>query len=442
MLRRRRIVWALVACLWLVGAAGAQEREVVVLTADGPVTPALALYIERGLREAGRRGAEALVLELNTPGGQVDTMLDIVEAIRASSVPVVVFITPRGAIAGSAGTVITLAGHAAAMSPETAIGAASPVGGQGEDLDETLTEKVKQILRAQVRTLASRRRPEAVAFAESTIEEAKAASAREAFEIGMVDFIADDTDDLLRQLEGFAVQVQEGERALHTAGAVPVRLPMNLVEQFLLALTNPNIVFLLMTIGAQAILIELSSPGGWVAGFIGVVCLALALYGLGVLPVNWFGLIFIILAFVLFVLDIKAPTHGALTAAGIASLIAGALTLFNSPGAAPFERVNVALVVSVSLAMAAFFAFVLTKALRAQLRPAAMGMESLIGEIASVREALNPSGTVHVRGELWTAEADGETVMPGAQVEVVGVRGLRLRVKPRAAGQLPSEPQS
>jgi membrane-bound serine protease (ClpP class) len=278
-------------------------------------------------------------------------MTEIVSNIRASNVPVVVYVTPRGGMAGSAGTLITLAGHAAAMAPETIIGAASPIDSQGQDLGTTAKAKETEALKALVRSIAERRSPEAIKLAEATIESAKAVSAEEARAAGLVDFIASDLDDLLKQLDGFSVQMESGPLTLHTTNAVTQALPMNFGEQILNILIDTNIVFLLMTIGLLAILIELSSPGGWVSGFIGVTALALSVYGLGILPVNWFGAIFLALALVLFVLDLKAPTHGALTVAGIGSFIVGALVLFNSPEVPHFQRVSVPLVIGVSIVM-------------------------------------------------------------------------------------------
>jgi membrane-bound serine protease (ClpP class) len=358
-------------------------------------------------------------------------MQDMVEAIRGSQVPVVVYVAPRGAMAASAGTVITLAGHAAAMAPETTIGAASPVGAQGEDLGETMAAKEKNILKATVRSLAEGRGQSAVDLAESTIESAAAVSATEALDTGLVDFIAQDRQELLQQLDGFTVRLASGERALETANAEIIELNPSLIEQLLTILTNPNIVFILLTIGVQAVLIELSSPGGWVAGFIGVVCLSLAAYGLGILPVNWFGLVFLAIAFVLFILDIKAPTHGALTAAGVASLIVGALVLFNSPGIPAVQRVSVPLVVIVSLLSGAlFFTFVIF-GVRAQKTPVRMGMESLPGRVGVVRDPLAPVGTVQLGGELWTAEAvDRKEALPsGTRVVVERAAGNKLFVR-------------
>jgi membrane-bound serine protease (ClpP class) len=286
-------------------------------------------------------------------------------------------------------------------------------------------------MKATVRSLAAGRGPEAIALAEETIESAAAVSAEEALDIGLIDFVAEDVLDLLRQLEGFTVSTVEGGNTLLTTGATTLPFNQSFIETFLGILTNPNIVFLLLTIGVQAILIELSSPGGWIAGFIGAVCLALAAYGLGVLPVNWFGIIFLAIAFVLFILDIKAPTHGALTAAGVGSLIIGALVLFNSPGTPSFQRVSVPLVVGVSLATAGIFFAILTFGLRAMKIPIRMGQESLIGRIGTVRSTIAPVGSVQVAGELWTAELaeGGESIPAGSQVEVLNVKGVRLYVR-------------
>ncbi|MDI6693436.1 MAG: nodulation protein NfeD [Anaerolineales bacterium] len=425
------LLWVVVLLFATPTAAQGERGPVIVLTAEGPLTPAMYEYLARGLRLAEQRGAQAVVFELNTPGGSIDLMNKMVETIRASRVPVVVYITPRGAMAGSAGTVITLAGHAAAMAPETVIGAASPVSSEGQDLGETMEAKAKNILKATVRSLAERRGEKAVQMAEETIESASAVSAREALEIGLVDFIAGDLQDLLRQLDGFTVQARDEEIVLHTAQAEVQRVGTSFIEKLLGVLTNPTLVFLLLTIGVQAILIELSSPGGWVAGFIGVVCLALAAYGLGVLPVNWFGVVFLITAFILFLLDIKAPTHGALTAAGVASLIVGALVLFNSPSVPNFQRVPVPVIVGTSLASGGIFFVILMFAVRAQKSPVRMGVESMVGRSGIAQNDINPVGLVQLGGEQWTAElAEGEEpIERNERVVVTAVQGLRLLVR-------------
>jgi len=411
--------------------AAASGSVAFVLTINGAITPATQEYLHRGIQTAEQNGAEVVILQLNTPGGGLDPMQKMAEDIRASTVPVVVYVSPRGAWAASAGTVITLAGHAAAMAPETAIGAASPVGSQGADLSTTEQIKVKEAMKALVRAYTERRGAEATALAESTIESAVAVSATEALKAHLVDFIASDTNDLLNQLDGYTVQMADGSRTLHTAGAVPQTLEMSLIEQLLQLLVDPNFVFILLSIGAQAILIELSSPGGWVAGFIGVVCLALAAYGLGVLPVNWFGLAFLIIAFVLFIVDIKAATHGGLTAAGIGSFIVGALVLFNSPGTPQFQRVSLPLVIMVAAIIGISFAIIVGFALRAQKRPVITGQEGMRGQTGIARTDINPTGQVQSGAELWTAElAEGQgKIRKGDLVEVVSVDGLRLKVR-------------
>jgi membrane-bound serine protease (ClpP class) len=404
--------------------AGAQSSEplAIILTAEGPIMPPMLEYFQRGIKTAEQRDAELLVIELNTPGGSVDTMLDIIQDIRSSTVPVVVYVAPKNAMAGSAGALITMAGHASAMAPDTVIGAASPIQSSGENIQSTLESKVKETLKAKARSLVEERGDEAVQLAEAMIDDATAVTAKEALEANLVDFIADDTEDLLQALNGFEVKTEDGTRTLNTENIRTENLEISFIEQLLLMLTDPNIAFLLLAIGVQAILIEISSPGGWVAGFIGAVCLTLAIYGMGVLTVNWFGVIF---------LDIKAPTHGALTAAGVASFIVGALVLFNSPGTPQFQRVSVPLVIGMGIFLGLLFFGILLIALRAQHRPIQTGSESMIGKTGSAKTAVEREGQVQVGSELWSAEksAESEPIRKGDPVEVVEVRGLRLIVR-------------
>jgi membrane-bound serine protease (ClpP class) len=340
-------------------------------------------------------------------------------------------VAPKDAIAGSAGALITMAGHASAMAPNTVIGAASPIDSSGSDIQSTLETKVKETLKAKARTLVEDRGKEAVKLAEAMIDDATAVTAKEALEANLVDFISDDTEDLLQALDGFTVQLDDGARVLDLEDVRTDYVDINFIEQLLLMLTDPNIAFLLLAIGVQGVLIEISSPGGWFAGFIGAVCLTLAVYGMGVLTVNWFGLIFLLIAFVLFILDIKAPTHGALTTAGVASFIVGALVLFNSPGTPQFQRVSVPLVIGMGIFLGLLFFGILLIALRAQHRPIQTGSESLVGKTGSAQTAVGHEGQVQVGSELWSAEksTESESVSKGDQVEVVEVRGLRLIVK-------------
>ena len=411
--------------------AQSDEPLALVMTADGPIMPQMYEYIKRGVETAERRNAEVLIIQLNTPGGLISTMKSIVAIIRASDVPVIVYVSPRGAWAGSAGALVTMSGHASAMAPETVIGFASPVGGSGEDLGETMKAKEMEALTSLARTLTERRGAEAVKLAEAMIVEAKAVTNQEALEAGFIDFVVDDIDDLLESLNGFTVQMSDGPRVLNTENADVQPLDMSFIERFILLLIDPNIAFLLIAIGVQAVLIEISSPGGWVAGFIGVVCLTLATYGVGVLPVNWFGFIFMATAFVLFILDIKAPTHGALTAAGVASFIVGALVLFNSPGTPQFQRVSVPLVIATGLLLGLFFFGILVFALRALRVPVSVGVESLEGKIGTVRSWDEAGGQVQLESELWSASSvnESEKISKGDKVEVVEVSGIRLKVR-------------
>jgi membrane-bound serine protease (ClpP class) len=404
------------------------DRLVVYIQAEGPVTPAMVSYVQRGVRIAQERNATALILRLDTPGGQIDLTQDIIMALRESRTPVVVYVAPRGAAAWSAGTFITLAGHAAAMAPETGIGAASPVG-PGDDLPDTSERKLKEALRSLVRDLAARRGEKATEWAEAAVEDAVAASANEAYEMGLVDFVAADLDDLLSQLDGFRVDVLEERVVLRTAGARVDRISMSLIEQILHIVVNPTVIFILFNLGVQAILIEISNPGGWVAGFIGIVSIALAVYGLGVLPVNALGLVFIALAFGLFIMEVKAVTHGALTVAGVVSLVAGALILFNSGDAPQYARISLSVVLAAAFMFGGTFLFIMTKALQAQRAPPKTGQEGLIGARAEARTDLAPQGTVFVHGERWRAVAEDGPISAGEQVEIVAVEGFCLRVK-------------
>lgn len=437
-----RLIKAFIILIWMTGFAlsaasgGAQAQSgtpsVVVLNARSAVAPAMQLYLERGLQLAADQKASAVVIALNTPGGALDSMNRIVEKIRASKVPVIVFVSPRNAWAASAGTIITLAGHVAAMAPETTIGAASPVGGEGQDIGETMEEKVKEVLKATVRNLAQARSPEAIALAEETIEIARAVTAEEALAAGLVDLIAEDVPDLLNKLDGRKVNVQGVEVVLRTSGARLQEVQSTFLEQVLQLLTNPNLVFMFLSLGVMAILTELSSPGGWVAGFVGVTLMLISFFGMGVLPVNWFGLLFLILAFVLFVLDLKAATHGALTVAGAASFIAGGLILFNSFRLPGLPAISVPLVVSTGVFLALFFFVLVTIGLRALKAPVLTGKQVLVGKHGLVRGGLSPTGQVQVAGELWSAVLEDENgALPdGSLVEVVAVQGVRLTVKP------------
>jgi membrane-bound serine protease (ClpP class) len=425
----------LMVALALFSLAYAQSDEplAIVMTADGTIMPPMLEYFERGIKIAEQHNAEVLVIQLNTPGGSVDTMLETIQVMRASTVPIVVYVSPKDAIAGSAGALITMAGHASAMAPKTVIGAASPINGSGSDIESTLETKIRETLKAKARTLVEDRGEKAVKLAEAMIDNATAVTAKEALDAKLIDFISDDTEDLLQALDGFTVQMEDGKRTLNTENIRTENVDISFIEQLLMMLTDPNIAFLLLAIGVQGILIEISSPGGWFAGFIGAVCLTLAVYGMGVLTVNWFGFVFLLIAFVLFILDIKAPTHGALTTAGVASFIVGALVLFNSPGTPQFQRVSVPLVIGMGIFLGLLFFGILLIALRVQHRPVQTGSEALSGKIGTAQTPVGEGngGQVRLGGELWSAEKSpaSESISKGDLVQVVEVRGLKLIVK-------------
>lgn len=424
-LTRALFILALFAPVAQTVLAQAAGRQVDLLVVRGPITPIVASYLDRGIDTAEADGAQALIIQLDTPGGSVSVMEEIIQRMQVARVPLVVYVAPQGAKAASAGTFIVLAGHLAAMAPNTTVGAASPVGGGGEDLPSTAEEKATNVLVALIKSLAERRGERAVAWAESAVREAAAANAQEALELGVIDLTASDVPELLTALNGRSVRLLTEDRVLETADARVVDIPMNPFEAFLHAITDPNIAFILMTLGLNGLLFEFANPGGYLAGTIGAISILLALYALGVLSANFTGLLFIALAFILFVADVTAPTHGILTATGIFSFIIGSLLLFNTP----FAPVSQGLVVGVGLGSGLFFAFVIAKALRAQRRRATTGHEGLIGSVAVARSDLNPHGRVFLWGEWWDAVAQGEPVAAGDRVRVVGREGFKLMVE-------------
>jgi len=420
----------------MVLSADAQADQVLVLEIEGPVTPAMASYFDRAIEEAEQGKASAVIIIIDTPGGSVDITLEIVQSFRNAEVPVIVYVAPAGAQAASAGSVIAAAAHAVAMAPETVVGAASPVDSSGADIEGTLYQKITEDLKATMRGLTDQRGQEAVDLAEAMIEEAKAVTASEALEVGFIDVIATDVSDLLDQLDGKSVEVDGRAVILELSGVEQQSYSMGFVERVLHALANPLLIGILLAIGAQAILIEISSPGGWVAGFVGVLCIGLALYGLGTMPANWFGLILVAVAFVLLLLEVKTPGTGALAIVGGLTLFAGLLVMFNSPGTPEFARISISGAIFISVLTAGFFIFLVAKALSAQMSQPATGAEGLLGQVGPVKVDLSPSGeepsifqgVVFVKGELWKATAD-EAISRGENVVVKQVEGITLRVK-------------
>jgi membrane-bound serine protease (ClpP class) len=415
--------------------AGGPEQETVtvnrvhVLTFQGAVTPVLGQYIVDGIEAAQASGAAAVILQLDTPGGSVEVTKHIVQAMLASPVPIVVYVSPSAAQAGSAGTFITLAGHVAAMAPGSSIGAASPVGSSGEDVGETMQAKVTNILSADIENLASRRGEKAVEWAVAAVQEAAAATADRALELGVIDFIATDVADLAEQMDGFVVTVQGEEVTLQTAGALAQRLDLSPLQQFLNFITNPSVATILLTLGSVGLIAEIYNPGTFVPGTIGLISLLLGLYALGQLDANFTGLVLVILGILLFIAEAFTPTFGALALGGAASFIFGSALLFDAPGlAVPWFTI-----LSMTALMGGFTVFAGGKALAAQRRQPTTGREALIGSTATVRSLFDEQGrgSVHTAGELWNATLASGSPAPvvGDRVTVEGRQGYSLLVR-------------
>ena len=398
-----------------------------LIKVNGELTYILARHIETSLVAAKDDGADAVIIELDTPGGQVLLMEHVVQAIKASPVPVIVYVYPTGAHAASAGTFVTLAAHLAVMAPGTTIGAASPVGPGGEDLGKTLRSKIENTLAEDAAQLAERRGPKAVAWARKAVTNAAAASAKEALALGVIDFIEPDLPSLLKAVDGQQVTTTAGTVTLHTAGARVRTMNLNAWQDFLNKLVRPDLALLLVTLGVMGIISELSAPGGYMAGITGAIALILGIYALGVLNANMTGLAFIGLAFLLFIVDIKAPTHGVLSLGGIISFVFGGAMLFNRP----YLKTPWAVIITLAFSLAAFFTFAIAKVIQAHHKQPATGLEGLIGKQAEVRKALTPRGMVFVDGGWWEAElVNGGSAPIGSNVEIISHRGLRLLVRP------------
>jgi membrane-bound serine protease (ClpP class) len=386
----------------------------------------MARYIDRSIDDAEADGASAVVIQLNTPGGLVSSMEDIVERILASEVPVIVYVSPSGAHAASAGTFITMAAHVAAMADATRIGAATPVDSSGQDIEGSLGDKVTNDAVALITGLAEQRGRNAE-WAESAVREAAAVNEREALELNVIDLIAPNLESLLTEVDGQEVELPSGTIALNTAGAPTVSHDMNFVENVLDFLSDPNIAFILFNIGLIAILIELYSPGLIFPGVLGVVFVAVALFAFGTLPVNWLGVAFIGVAFVLLALEPFIDSHGLLSIGGIGFLIAGSLIL--TGGNSPDFRVSQWLiwsVIGVITACVALFFGILLKGRRHG--PTAKEDEHLVGRVGHAYSPLTPYGRVYVAGEEWSAVAEGESIQQGEAIVVKSVEGLTLTV--------------
>ena len=403
-----------------------------VVRARGTINPTLADYLTRAIDQAEAEGAAALVIELDTPGGLDSSMRQIIQRILASNVPVMVYVAPSGARAGSAGAYITYAAHVAAMAPNTTIGSATPVqmGEGGEQrMSPEMRAKVTNDAVSYIRTLAERRGRNAD-WAEQAVRDAANVTETQALQLGVVDIVARDVPDLLRQADGRALDVPSGQLTLRTAGATVERIEMGWADAFLHVISDPTIAYILLSLGTMGLFFELSNPGSVLPGVVGGICLLLGFYALGTLPVNWAGLLLMGFALLLFVVDLFTPTSGVLTIGGLVAFVLGSLLLFNVPDAAPWLSVSLWAVAGVSLTMGAFFLIVARLVARGQGQKVTTGREGLIGTVGRARTELAPSGMVFVDGALWEAVAEFGPIPPGARVEVVTIDGLLLRVRP------------
>ena len=422
----RRSVAALPLLLALAPGVWAGQR-VVILTLSDSIQPASLRYLERGLEVADSSGASATIIELNTPGGLLTSLRQMTTAITAARRPVVVYVTPAGAQAASAGFFLLMAADVAAMAPGTNAGAAHPVGGEGAELAKTIAEKVTNDAAALVRSLATQRGRSAE-WAEKAVRDSTSYTEREALEKKLIDVVSNDRGDLLKWLDGRTVKRFDGrsEKVETTAAEVVVVAP-NTGDKLLSVIAHPNIAYLLMLLGLVGIYFELSHPGAILPGVLGGVALLLALFALSVLPVNYVGVLLILLGISFFVLEVKVASYGLLTVAGLVSFIFGSLMLIRSPF--PALRVGLAVVLPTALAVAFVVIFLLARVLRSYRRQPLTGAKGLAGEFGEAAVALEPSGKVFVHGEYW--EAISRAPIPkGARVRVVKVVGLLLEVEP------------
>jgi membrane-bound serine protease (ClpP class) len=397
-----------------------------VVRIDGVIGPAMARYVTRALNQTVRENAQALVIELDTPGGLMKSMDNITELLLNSPVPTVVYVYPSGARAASAGVFITYAANLAAMAPATHLGAAHPVTIGSGPIDKTEMAKITNDVVAQIRGFAIRRGRNAV-WAEQAVRQSVSVTAEEALGLHVIDAIADSPSNLLSKIDGRQVRTAGGLHRLETRNARIAQVPMDLAERFLLLLSNPNVGFILMTLAIYGLIFELSNPGLVFPGVIGGIALILALASFAAIDVNVAGLLFIAFAIVLFLADIKVPSHGILTSGGIASFVLGSLLLTQNQ--APFLRISLTLILTVTALTAAFFMFAVGAGIRAQTRRVQTGREALVGATGVARCDLAPTGTVFVQGELWNAETDDGIIPAGARVRVERLTGLRLRVR-------------
>jgi membrane-bound serine protease (ClpP class) len=404
---------------------GATGQVIYVGTYEGVINPVAAEYINHILTEAQTAGAAAVVIRLDTPGGLDTSMRLIIKDITSSPVPVIVYVAPSGARAASAGVFILYAAHIAAMAPGTNVGAAHPVA-MGGEMDAVMKEKVENDAAAYIKSIAEKRGRN-IKWAEDAVRKSVSVTEKEALNLKVIDLIAEDIPSLLAAVDGKQVVTGAGKNVLHTKGAVLKEMPLGWRLEALKALSDPNIAFLLMTLGTIGLLAELYNPGAILPGIVGAISLILAFYSLQTLPINYAGVLLIILGIVLFILEIKVVSYGLLSLGGFASLILGALLLVKTD--APFLKVSLGFVVPTAMVMGGMLMTLTWMALKAKRRRAVTGPEAMIGSIAIAKTDVAPRGRVFVHGEIWDAVSD-EPIHQGEEAKVKAVSGLTLKVAP------------
>jgi membrane-bound serine protease (ClpP class) len=405
--------------------AAASPTTVEVLTVDGTIVPVIADYIDRGISRAEKDGATACIIELDTPGGLLDSTDKIVKSIMNADVPVVVYVSPKGAWAASAGTFITLSANIAAMTPGTTIGAAHPVSGGGQEIPADEMQKIVEFSAKWMKTIAEERGRN-MEEAELAVTESKSFTDVDALAYNLINLRADNLESLISQINGWNVTLASGkEVTIDTTNYSLARNGMNDIEKFLQTISDPNIAYILLTLATIGLIVEISSPGLVFPGVAGGISLFLAFYSLGVLNAYWGGIALILLAVGLFIAEYFTTSFGLLTAGAVASLVIGSLILFSG---SPEIEVNRGLIAGVAVGFTAFAIFVLGAIIRGQRRRKATGAEGMIGTIAIAKTPLDPTGTVLAQGELWTAASEGGRIAPGEEVIISRVEGLKLWV--------------
>ena len=402
-------------------------QTVISMKIDGAINPVTSDFIQEGIEKARSTKAECLIIHLNTPGGLLKSTRVIVSDILESPVPIIVFVSPGGAHAGSAGVFITLAANIAAMAPGTNIGAAHPIELQGS-VDTIMNEKATNDAAAFIRTIAQKRNRN-LEWAEEAVRKSLSLTETEALEKKVIDLIAYNEEDLLTEIDGKTVQLSSGMITLHTKGAHAQSFKMGLLEKILDLISDPNIAYILLMLGFYGILFELYSPGAILPGIVGVICLILAFYSMHTLPINYAGLALIIFAIILFLLEIKIVSHGLLAIGGVISLLLGSMMLIRASSSLEFVRISRGIIISSTAVTALFFLFIIGLGLRAQRLKPVTGIEGLIGEIGESVGALNPTGRVRVHGETWNAESNAGNIKQGEKVRVTGIKDLKLYVE-------------